>query len=346
MRPALFYIAFTNFEIVAAQNEKTTLLGRDKKEYATILKWLSYFNQEVVEPLAHWFRPLVGTAPYNKKQVEEAEATVNKVLTHLEQVLLSCTFLVGHRVTLADIFAGAVLARGYTFVLDKEYQQKYPNVFRYFQTVINQPIFEGILDKKVCEERVKYTPPKKEQPKKEQPKKEQPKKAEDEDDVPKEKKAKHPLEDLGASKMPIDEWKRFYSNNDTKPTAMDWFWGHYDASDFSLWRVDYKYNDELTQVFMSSNLIGGFFNRLEASRKYLFGCLSVYGANNDSIITGAFLVRGQEALPAFDVAPDYESYEFKKLDPSNEADKEFVGDAWAWDKPIDGKDHADGKVFK
>lgn len=26
--------------------------------------------------------------------------------------------------------------------------------------------------------------------------------------------------------------------------------------DYSLWRVDYKYNDELTLIFMSSNLIG------------------------------------------------------------------------------------------
>jgi elongation factor 1-gamma len=33
------------------------------------------------------------------------------------------------------------------------------------------------------------------------------------------------------------------------------------------------------------------------------------------------MVRGNEALPAFDVAPDYESYEFTKLDPSKKEDK-------------------------
>jgi elongation factor 1-gamma len=33
------------------------------------------------------------------------------------------------------------------------------------------------------------------------------------------------------------------------------------------------------------------------------------------------MVRGQEALPAFDVAPDYESYEFTRLDPSKKEDK-------------------------
>ena len=103
-------------------------------------------------------------------------------------------------------------------------------------------------------------------------------------------------------------------------------------------------------TFMTSNLIGGFFARLEASRKYIFGAASVYGVTNESVVRGAFVVRGQEALPAFDVAPDYESYEFSKLDPSKADDRAFVDDMWAWDTAItvNGKAYewADGKVFK
>ena len=62
------------------------------------------------------------------------------------------------------------------------------------------------------------------------------------------------------------------------------------------------------------------------------------------------MTRGQEALPAFDVAPDYESYEFTTLDPKKAEDRAFVESMWSWDKPIEegGKSypHADGKVFK
>ncbi len=29
----------------------------------------------------------------------------------------------------------------------------------------------------------------------------------------------------------------------------------FDKEGFSVWKVDFKYNDELTQVFMSSNLV-------------------------------------------------------------------------------------------
>lgn len=78
----------------------------------------------------------------------------------------------------------------------------------------------------------------------------------------------------------------------------------FDNEGFSCWRVDFKYNEELTQVFMSANQIGGFFNRLEASRKYLFGSVGVLGKANDSIITGALIARGQDIEPVINVAPD------------------------------------------
>lgn len=62
------------------------------------------------------------------------------------------------------------------------------------------------------------------------------------------------------------------------------------------------------------------------------------------------MARGQEHLPAFDVAPDWESYEFKKLDHTSESDRKVIEDLWAWDVPVtrDGKEFAwkDGHVFK
>jgi hypothetical protein len=110
-----------------------------------------------------------------------------------------------------------------------------------------------------------------------------------------------------------------------------------------VWRCDFKYNNELTLVFMSSNQVGGFFNRLEASRKYLFGSLGVLGEPNNSIIAGVFITRGDDIKLAVDCAPDWESYEYKKLDLTNDSDKKFFEDALAWDLELDGKKWADGK---
>ena len=117
----------------------------------------------------------------------------------------------------------------------------------------------------------------------------------------------------------------------------------FDKEGFSVWRVDFKYNEELTLVFMSSNQITGYFNRLEASRKYLFGSLGVLGENNNSIISGVLILRGPDVKPVVDVAPDWESYDYKKLDLDNADDKAFFEAALAWDLEIGGKKWADGK---
>ena len=78
---------------------------------------------------------------------------------------------------------------------------------------------------------------------------------EEEEDKPA-PKPKHPLDLLPRASFVLDDWKRKYSNEDTRPVALPWFWGECNFEEYSIWRVDYKYNDELTMTFMSSNLIG------------------------------------------------------------------------------------------
>ena len=116
----------------------------------------------------------------------------------------------------------------------------------------------------------------------------------------------------------------------------------FDYAGFSVWRVDY--NEELTQVFMSSNQIGGFFNRFGASRKYLFGSVGVLGTSGDSVISGVLILRGPAAEPVVNVAPDWESYAYTKLDVKDNAeDKTFFEGALAWDLEVGGKKWNDGK---
>lgn len=324
--------------------------------YASILKWMSFFNSEVLPKMGGWYRPLLGRDPYNKKAVEDSAKAAMQAIAVVEEHLLHNTYLVGERITLADLFCTAIISRGFEFFFDTKWRQENPNVSRWYETVYNQPIYSAVASKFALLDTPKLTntPPKKaQQPK--QAKQEAPKAAakpkvqEEEDEPAPPPKPKHPLDLLPKASMPLDEWKREYSNHDT-PVALKWFWENINFEEYSIWKVEFKYNDELTLVFMSNNLIGGFNARLEGSRKHIFGCASVFGENNNSVIQGAFVIRGQDYVPAFDVAPDYESYEFTKLDPKKPEDRDFVELHWSWDRPItyNGKEypHADGKVFK
>ncbi|KAK3359774.1 hypothetical protein B0T25DRAFT_564756 [Lasiosphaeria hispida] len=341
---------------VTSQNEKTTLLGKTKQDYASILKWMSFFNSEVLPKMGAWYRPLLGKDPYNKKTVEESQKASLKAVSVVEAHLADNTYLVGERITLADLFAVGIIARGFEFFFDKEWRQANPNVARWYETVYNQPIYSAVAPKYTLLDtpKLKNVAPKKTDAKKEAaPKKEaakpKAKPVEEEEEPVEAPRPKHPLDLLPRATFALDEWKRQYSNSET-PDALKWFWENVNFDEYSLWKVAYKYNNELTLTFMSSNLIGGFNNRLEGSRKHIFGCASVYGTNNDSIIQGAFVIRGDDYKPAFSVAPDYESYDFVKLDPSNPEDRAYVEAEWSWEKPIvvEGKEypHAAGKVFK
>jgi len=340
----------------ASQNEKTTLLGKTKQDYASILRWMSFANSEVIPAVGQWYQLLAGIQPYNKKHVTDAEAKANKAMKVLDDHFLVNTYFVADRLTLADVFAAFLCVRGFQNFFDKDWRNAHPNVSRWFETVSNQPIFTDVLPKvELSAKAMANVAPAKPAGEKKQAEKAAPKpKAaandDEEEEAPAAPKPKHPLGELPRATFDLEELKREYSNKETREEALPWFWSNANFEEYSLYQVDYKYNDELTMTFMTSNLIGGFFARLEASRKYLFGATSVFGKTNDSVVRGAFIVRGQEALPAFDVAPDYESYSFTKLDPTKPETKEFVNDMWAWDKPVvvDGKTYewADGKVFK
>ncbi|CAG8529181.1 562_t:CDS:2 [Racocetra fulgida] len=253
-------------------------LGKDKKETAKVLNYILFAENEIIPHANTWINPILGITQFNKAAHSQATEGLKKSLSVLEKILLKKTYLVGERITLADISVATALYFPFKLVLDAEFRKGFKNLTRWYVTLVNQPAF-----KKILEEEEKPAP-----------------------------KPKSKLDLLPPSKLNLEEWKRFYSNNDTRPDAINWFWEHYDPEGYSIWRVDYKYNDELTKVYMSSNLIGGFFNRLDRARKYAFGNLLVLGEDNKNEIAGYFVIRGQE-IPEEDAA-DFESYEFKKVD--------------------------------
>jgi len=336
---------------IASLKHDSHLLGHSNKQKAEVVQWMSYSDNRIVHAVGSWIYPVLGYMPYSKPAHTKAVEDLKKAFTVLNTHLKHRTFFVGERVTLADIVIGCELVNAYRMLLAPEHRVAFKNVNRWFLTLVHQPEFKAVWGEvKLATEEQKHQPPKKEEKKKEEKKEEKKKKKEEEeeeeDDIPREPKAKSALDSLPPTTLNLEEWKRFYSNNDTKPTAMNWFWEHFDPSGYSIWRVDYKYNDELTKIFMSANLIGGFFNRLERARKYVFGSLCVLGEDNANSIAGYFVIRGHEVpFEVYDAA-DYDSYTFVKVDHKDPKVKTDIADYFAWEGDFGGKKFADAKVFK
>jgi len=355
-----------------ARQGKNNLFGQNSFESAQVEQWIDFSASEIDLPASVWVFPILGYIPNNSQATQKAKGDVRKVLDFLNKHLLTRTFLVGQRISLADIVVAASLYRLYQRVLDAGFRKPFVNVNRWFLTVVNQAEFKSVAgETKLCEkmevapevEEKKEEPKKeqkKEQPKKEQPKKEEkkekPKKSEEEEDEDYEKaereaekkKGPNPLDLLPPSSFIMDEWKRMYSNNDTRSVAMPWFWEKVDKQGYSVWFGDYKYNDELSKVFMTSNLLSGYIQRVEKLRKYGFGSLIIFGEEPSLEIGVCFLVRGQELPAEMLEADDTEHYSWRKANLDDSATRELINDFFAWDGNFGGrpKKFNQGKIFK
>uniref|UniRef100_A0A671PRJ5 Elongation factor 1-gamma-like n=1 Tax=Sinocyclocheilus anshuiensis TaxID=1608454 RepID=A0A671PRJ5_9TELE len=142
------------------------------------------------------------------------------------------------------------------------------------------------------------------------------------------------------------QWVSF-ADSEIIPPASAWVFPTLGIMQFNK---QYRFPEELTMSFMSCNLITGMFQRLDKLRKNAFASVILFGANNDSCITGIWVFRGQDL--AFTLSDDwqidYESYTWRKLDVDSEECKTMVKEYFAWEGEFKhvGKPFNQGKIFK
>ncbi|GMG56528.1 unnamed protein product [Ambrosiozyma monospora] len=183
------------------------LLGKNAKEYALILQWMSFGTTDFVDAVVKAFSPLIGKVPYNKKSCDEGYAQVEKYVELLEKRLRDFTYLVGERVTAADLFFATCFLRPFTYMYGADWRKKHPILMRWFTTVSQSPYLSWFTFELADKPTLPPKPQKKTKGKKhnQAPKKKAPKsekkvvKVEKKvEEVPAEpKKPKHPLELLG-----------------------------------------------------------------------------------------------------------------------------------------------------
>lgn len=344
------------------------LRGNTDLERAEVLQWLEFAESELLPAVAGWVFPSISILQFNKNNVEAAKEDVRRTLSVLNARLLTQTYLVGERITLADIVVFANLLNLYEHVLEPAARAPFANVNRWFGTILNQPQVKAVVKSfNLCTKAAQFDakkfsdfqgkqgaqPAKKkeEKPKQEKPaKKEEPKEELDpaEEALLLEPKSKDPFDSLPKGTFNMDDFKRCYSNED-EAKSIPYFWQKFDPENYSIWYGEYKYPEELTKVFMSCNLITGMFQRLDKMRKQAFSSVCLFGEDNNSTISGIWVWRGQEL--AFTMSPDwqvdYEVYDWKKLNPADEETKKLVAQYFSWtgtDKA--GRKFNQGKIFK
>jgi elongation factor 1-gamma len=305
--------------------------------------------------------PVLGLMDFNPAVTAQSKKDLKKALMVLEKHLLYRTYIVGDKVTLADIVTACALLYPMRMVMDAKYRKSMPSVTRWFLTVVNQPEFAAVMgvDVPLCEEELVASGAPVSSGKKGKKgkkaaaggaggKKKEKKAAAAPAPAPAKKtKPKDPLADLPKSTMIMDVWKKTYSNERTNGyyTAMPKFWEMLDREGYSIWFQTYNYNADNVVDFQTSNLVGGYVQRCDAIRKYAFGAMQIFnGPPYD--IEGCWLIRGTSIQPMLDNNPDAEYYTWTQMNPDDEAQRERVGHLWCAAEKIGDKSIYDCKIFK
>ncbi|RZF47782.1 hypothetical protein LSTR_LSTR006046 [Laodelphax striatellus] len=381
-------LCITESNAIAFYVANAQLRGQTDEQKAQVLQWLSFADNEILPASCTWVFPCLGIMKQDKQALKRAKDDVKSALDVLNKYLLNNTYLVGERVTLADIGVACTLLHLYQYVLDPSFRCNFvsllflkisiiycipimqsiihlfcwkKNVNRWFTTIINQPQVKAVIGEfKMCDKQAEPQEPAKPQQGQQQQKqggggkkeqgggKKQKQAAKEPEPAPAKEEEEDEETPVVETGFVMDSFKKVYSNEDVD-VSIPWFWERFEPENYSIWFGEYKYNEELSKVFMSCNLITGMFQRLDRMRKFSFGSVCLFGTDNDSTISGVWVWQGQDLAfeRSEDTKVDYETYTWSKLDPSNEEHKKLINSYFAWtatDKK--GRKFNQGKIFK
>jgi len=354
---------------IAGLRTDNELLGGTVYDRAVIDSWVDFAANDVELPACVWFYPVAGYMPFQEAAYEKAKTDLAAALTLLNTHLTTKTYLVGDQITLADICVVSALVYPMKLVCDKTFLKPFGNVVRWFTTCVNQPAFKAVIGE--CplakKELTAAGQTAKAAPADGGGKKKKGKKGGDKKAEKKEKAAPDPLEPAPVKKVDhpykimdkaspspfsMDKWKKTYSNAATYEEGMAAFWEMFDPKGWSIWHMNYNYNDENKRVFMAGNAVGGFQQRSDEIRKWAFGVMDVLGQEDPCKIEikGIWLFRGDTVDHMKQANDDANWYTWTKLAGQEteltEETKLRVYNYWCQENELEGMPIADSKVFK
>lgn len=127
------------------------LKGDDIYTQCQVLQWMFTSQDQIYHNVHGWvLSTLKSNQSCPKDSVKAHKNSVIQVLDSLNKILSSRTFLVGERITLADISVFSALLGAYKHVLDPTICKTYQNTTRWFQTIRNQKDVKEIVGDFTC----------------------------------------------------------------------------------------------------------------------------------------------------------------------------------------------------
>ena len=353
-------ISETNaIQFYLAQKYKKDLLGNNIFENAKINQWIDFATCEINQCQKSLIYPIFGWSDFNKESSDKENGKLKDYLKILEKELENKDYIVGDRITLADIVLFRYLRFFMMFLFPEGMRKKLlPNVTKWFDNIMKtkeaikaygrtvlckiplKPFTAKIIRNKPNDKNINKNKDKNEKNIVKENKHEE---------IGGKKKGKNPLDLLPPSKFNLEEFKRSFLNNKNKEEALKKFWEEYDPEEYSLWWIIYQnLPEEGKELYRTSNTKNLFLQKLDSFRRYCFAVHGVYGREGNYKIRGVWMWRGKEIPKEIKESDFYDYMTIRQLDCNIKEDVELINDYWTKldeNEKVQGRFAADCSYF-
>ena len=150
-------LRLTNTAAISFYLASAPLRGGDSIYHqAQILQWVEFCDKNIQPAICaalcmYLTVPLANGGSFHKDVVQMHKKDLQKHLTFLNEVFLHNTFLVGERISLADITLFSLLIPAHLLIVDSLKLESFINLYRWFNTVHHQPEVRSVVcDVELC----------------------------------------------------------------------------------------------------------------------------------------------------------------------------------------------------
>ena len=321
-----------------AQKYKKDLIGQNIFENAKINQWIEFASTEIRNCQKSIIYPIFGWRELNKDSLSRDNDKLKKYLIILDNELNNKYYLVGNRLTLADIVLFRYLRYFMMFNFPEGMRNnKIKNISKWFENIMktNEAIKaygRTVLCKipikpfmgKIISNSVNYK-------KEKQEKKEKSEKNENLNVIEQKLslEEKNELLLLKRSKFNLEKFKNSFLNNKNKEEAMKEFLEEFNPEKYSLWWLEYQNSqDEGNNL---SNLIrvkNEFLEKLDKFKGKCFAVHGVYGTEGNYKIRGVWMWQGKDIPKEIEENEYYNHLTIRNLENNNKEDIELVNEYW------------------
>ena len=319
-----------------ANKYKKDLLGKDIFENSKIHQWIEFASCEINNCQKTIIYPIFGWSEFSKDQSENKNIKLKEFLKILEKELENKNYLIGNRLTLADI----ILFRYFRFFMMFQFTEGMrnkllPNVTKWFENIMKtneaikaygntilckiplKPFMQKINKKIIIKVQKEKNTEKIEKENK------------NNEELMKKVSENNTSEQLLPQNFTLEEFKKCFLDNKNKEEVLKQFWKIYNSKEYSIWWLDQQNLPDKGKILKTtSNVKNLFLRKLENLKKNCFAVHGVYGSEGNYKIRGVWMWKGKDIPKEIENSEYYDYMTIRELDNNHKEDIELVNDYW------------------